>query len=199
MHFRYFMKSIVLASMSSSRYQLLEKLGLPFTADAPNIDETPLINESATSLVTRLATEKAKSLAIKYPTHLIIGADQVGLLDHQIIGKPLTHTAAIKQLKQASGKKITFYTGLCLFDSETGKYKTKCELFTVHFRHLNDTEIENYLIKEQPYQCTGAFMSEGLGITLFEKLVGQDPNTLIGLPLISLINMLRAHGINPLS
>ncbi|QBY43930.1 Maf-like protein YceF [Arsenophonus nasoniae] len=199
MHFRYFMKSIVLASMSSSRYQLLEKLGLPFTADAPNIDETPLINESATSLVTRLATEKAKSLAIKYPNHLIIGADQVGLLDHQIIGKPLTHTAAIKQLKQASGKKITFYTGLCLFDSETGKYKTKCELFTVYFRHLNDTEIENYLIKEQPYQCAGAFMSEGLGITLFEKLVGQDPNTLIGLPLISLINMLRAHGINPLS
>ncbi|WGL97310.1 Maf family protein [Arsenophonus sp. aPb] len=193
------MKSIVLASMSSSRYQLLEKLGLPFTADAPNIDETPLINESATSLVTRLATEKAKSLVIKYPTHLIIGADQVGLLEHQIIGKPLTHTAAIKQLKQASGKKITFYTGLCLFDSETRKYETKCELFTVYFRHLNDTEIENYLIKEQPYQCAGAFMSEGLGITLFEKLVGQDPNTLIGLPLISLINMLRTHGINPLN
>lgn len=99
------MKSIVLASMSSSRYQLLQKLGLPFTADAPNIDETPLTNESATFLVTRLATEKAKALAIKYPTHLIIGADQVGILANQIIGKPLTHTATSKQLKQASGKK----------------------------------------------------------------------------------------------
>ena len=185
--------------MSSSRYQLLQKLGLPFTADAPNIDETPLTNESATFLVTRLTTEKAKALAIKYPTHLIIGADQVGILANQIIGKPLTHTAASKQLKQASGKKITFYTGLCLFDSETGKYNTKCELFTVHFRPLHNSEIENYLLKEQPYQCAGAFKSEGLGITLLEKLYGRDPNTLIGLPLISLIKMLRVHDINPLN
>jgi len=199
MDFRYFMKSIVLASMSSSRYHLLQKLDLPFIADAPNIDETPLINESATFLVTRLAIEKAKSLVTKYPTHLIIGADQVCILENQIIGKPLTHSKATKQLKQASGKKIIFYTGLCLFDSESRKYNARCELFTVYFRHLTNTQIENYLTKEQPYQCAGAFMSEGLGITLFEKLVGRDPNTLIGLPLISLINMLRAHGINPLN
>lgn len=114
MNIKYFMKSIALTSMSSSRYQLLQKLGLPFTVDAPNIDETPLVNESATFLVTCLATEKAKASAIKYPTHLIIGADQVGILANQIIGKLLTHTTASKQLKQASGKKITFIYRLLL-------------------------------------------------------------------------------------
>ncbi|MGG4610213.1 Maf family protein [Providencia sp. Me31A] len=192
------MKSIILASTSAFRQTLLKKLGLPFLAVPPNIDESSILQESAQALVMRLSHEKAQALANQYPQHLIIGSDQVCVIDGKIVGKPHHFDNAFKQLKAASGNKITFYTGLCLLDTETGKFNVQCELFDVYFRQLSDNEITNYLHKEEPYQCAGSFKSEGLGISLFEKLSGRDPNTLIGLPIILLLEMLRHHGVNPL-
>lgn len=192
------MKSIILASTSPYRQSLLKKLGLPFLASPPNIDESPVLNESAQALVMRLSHAKAAALAEQYSQHLIIGSDQVCVIDGKIVGKPHTFENAFKQLKAASGNKITFYTGLCLLDSATGKFNLQCELFDVYFRQLTDQEITNYLYKEEPFQCAGSFKSEGLGITLFDKLDGRDPNTLIGLPIILLLDMLRQHDVNPL-
>ncbi|QCJ69824.1 septum formation inhibitor Maf [Providencia heimbachae] len=192
------MKSIILASTSEYRQALLKKLGLPFLAAAPNIDESPILNESAQALVTRLSQGKANALALQYPQHLIIGSDQVCVINEKIVGKPHSFDNAFKQLKAASGNKVTFYTGLCLLDTETGQFNVQCELFDVYFRPLSDVEITHYLHKEEPYQCAGSFKSEGLGIALFERLDGRDPNTLIGLPIILLLNMLRQHGVNPL-
>jgi len=177
---------------------LLEKLGLPFECAAPDVDETPLPEESARQLVARLAQAKAQSLATRYPHHLIIGSDQVCVLDGAITGKPHTEENARKQLRKASGTIVTFYTGLALYNSATGHLQTECEPFDVHFRHLSDKEIEHYVRKENPLQCAGSFKSEGLGITLFERLEGRDPNTLVGLPLIALCQMLRRENNNPL-
>lgn len=193
------MKSIILASTSPYRQQLLKKLGLPFLEVAPNVDESPVLNESADALVTRLAHAKAHAISEQYQQHLIIGSDQVCVIDGQIMGKPLNYDNAFKQLKKASGHKVTFYTGLCLLDSNTGSYQIQCELFNVYFRSLSDKEIDAYLRKEEPYQCAGSFKSEGLGIALFDRLEGRDPNTLIGLPLILLLEMLRHHGYSPLN
>ncbi|EMI5488993.1 septum formation inhibitor Maf [Providencia stuartii] len=193
------MKSIILASTSPYRQQLLKKLGLPFLAVAPNVDESAVLNESAEALVTRLAHAKAHAISKQYQQHLIIGSDQVCVIDGQIMGKPLNYDKAFQQLKKASGHKVTFYTGLCLLDSSTGSYQVQCELFNVYFRSLSDKEIESYLRKEEPYQCAGSFKSEGLGIVLFDRLEGRDPNTLIGLPLILLLEMLRHHGYSPLN
>lgn len=192
------MKSIILASTSEFRQTLLKKLGLPFLAAPPNIDESPILQESAQALVMRLSHAKAQALANQYPQHLIIGSDQVCVIDGKIVGKPHNFDNAFKQLKAASGNKITFYTGLCLLETKTGKFNVQCELFDVYFRELSDEEITNYLHKEEPYQCAGSFKSEGLGISLFERLSGRDPNTLIGLPTILLLEMLRHHGVNPL-
>lgn len=192
------MKSIVLASTSEFRQMLLKKLHLPFLTAAPNIDETAQLNESAEALVIRLAQQKAKALKAEYPQHLIIGSDQVCVIDDHIVGKPHHFDNAFKQLKAASGHCVTFYTGLCLLDSETGLVNSQCEPFQVYFRTLSDEEICGYLQQEEPYQCAGSFKSEGLGIALFERLSGRDPNTLIGLPLILLLEMLKVHGINPL-
>lgn len=192
------MKSIILASTSPYRQSLLKKLGLPFLASPPNIDESPVLNESAQALVLRLSHAKAAALTEQYTQHLIIGSDQVCVIDGKIVGKPHTFENAFKQLKAASGHKITFYTGLCLLDSATGKFNLQCELFDVYFRKLTDQEITNYLYKEEPFQCAGSFKSEGLGITLFDRLEGRDPNTLIGLPIILLLEMLRQHDVNPL-
>ena len=193
------MKSIILASTSPYRQQLLKKLGLPFLAVAPNVDESAVLNESAEALVTRLAHAKAHAISKQYQQHLIIGSDQVCVIDGQIMGKPLNYDKAFQQLKKASDHKVTFYTGLCLLDSSTGSYQVQCELFNVYFRSLSDKEIESYLRKEEPYQCAGSFKSEGLGIVLFDRLEGRDPNTLIGLPLILLLEMLRHHGYSPLN
>ncbi len=192
------MKSLVLASTSEFRQMLLKKLQLPFLTAAPNIDESALHDESAETLVVRLAQQKAAALTSEYPQHLIIGSDQVCVIDGQIVGKPHNFDNAFKQLKAASGRCVTFYTGLCVLDSETGRYDSQCELFQVYFRNLSDQEISGYLQQEEPYQCAGSFKSEGLGIALFERLSGRDPNTLIGLPLILLLEMLKTHGINPL-
>lgn len=192
------MTQLVLASTSPFRQSLLEKLGLPFITAAPDCDETPLANEDARHLVVRLAQQKAQSLASRFSNHLIIGSDQVCVLDGNITGKPLTEENARWQLTKASGHVVTFYTGLALYNSANGQLQTECEPFDVHFRHLSIEEITGYVEKEQPLYCAGSFKSEGLGITLFERLSGRDPNTLVGLPLIALGQMLRNEGVNPL-
>ncbi|MBC8954174.1 nucleoside triphosphate pyrophosphatase [Xenorhabdus sp. PB62.4] len=193
------MLPIVLSSTSVYRRLLLEKIGLPFTCASPDIDESPQENESPENLVMRLAQAKACSLQLNYSNHLIIGSDQVCVLDNKITGKPHNFENAFIQLQKASGKCVTFYTGITLLNSKTGNIDTRCELFNVYFRELTETEIISYLNKEKPFNCAGSFKSEGLGITLFERLDGKDPNTLIGLPLITLTDMLIRQGINPLT
>ncbi|MCC8380119.1 nucleoside triphosphate pyrophosphatase [Xenorhabdus sp. PB30.3] len=193
------MLPIVLSSTSIYRRLLLEKIGLPFTCAAPNIDESPQENENPEQLVMRLSQEKATALQHDYSSHLIIGSDQVCILNGELTGKPHNFENAFAQLKKASGQCVTFYTGITLFNSKIGSTDTRCELFHVHFRELTDTEIIGYLEKEQPFNCAGSFKSEGLGITLFEKLDGKDPNTLVGLPLITLTEMLTRQGVNPLT
>ncbi|WJV52122.1 nucleoside triphosphate pyrophosphatase [Prodigiosinella aquatilis] len=192
------MHQIVLASTSIYRKSLLEKLDIPFICASPNVDETPLPGEDATALVIRLAAAKAQTLATQYPRHLIIGADQVCVLSGEITGKPHNKDNAMRQLRQISGNCVTFFTGLSLLNSGTQHLQCITEPFDVYFRHLSDTEIEHYVDKEQPWDCAGSFKSEGLGITLFERLSGRDPNTLIGLPLIALLEMLRKEGVHPL-
>ena len=193
------MPNLVLASTSPYRRMLLEKLGIPFECAAPEVDETPQPGESPRHLVTRLAKEKAQSLAVRYPAHLIIGSDQVCVLDGEITGKPHTEENACQQLLRARGTIVTFYTGLALYNSATGHLQTECEPFDVHFRHLSEQEIVDYVRRERPLNCAGSFKSEGLGIALFDKLDGRDPNTLVGLPLIALCQMLRREECNPLT
>ncbi|ANI28824.1 septum formation inhibitor Maf [Yersinia entomophaga] len=192
------MSQLVLASTSSYRKALLEKLQLPFITAAPDIDESPLPQEDAPTLVQRLASAKATALAEHYPQHLIIGSDQVCVLNGKITGKPHNHENAFKQLRQASGQCVTFYTGLTLLNSASGHINIQCETFQVYFRTLSDDEINGYLSIEQPWNCAGSFKSEGLGISLFDRLEGRDPNTLIGLPLIALNEMLMEQGVNAL-
>ena len=193
------MPQLILASTSPWRRALLEKLAIPFECAAPEVDETPLPGEAPRHLVSRLAQQKAQSLAHRYPAHLIIGSDQICVLDGEITGKPLTEENARQQLLKARGNIVTFYTGLALYNSATGHLQTEVEPFDVHFRHLSEAEIDDYLRKERPLHCAGSFKSEGLGIALVERLEGRDPNTLIGLPLIALCQMLRREEMNPLN
>jgi MAF protein len=197
-HENYSMLPIVLASSSPYRKALLEKLGLDFLCCSPNIDESPRPHELATQLVERLALAKAHALTNHYPNHLIIGSDQVALLDELMLGKPHTHENARAQLLRAKGKEVIFKTGLCLLNSASGAYQLAHEDFSVFFRQLEDQQIDNYLHLEKPYDCAGSFKAEGLGITLFTKLQGRDPNTLIGLPLIKLVEMLLQENVDPL-
>lgn len=192
------MPRLILASTSPWRRALLEKLTIPFECAAPDVDETPMPGEAPRQLVLRLAQAKAQSLAARFPNHLIIGSDQICVLDGEITGKPLTEEKARQQLAKASGNIVTFYTGLALYNSASGHLQTEVEPFDVHFRHLSEAEIDDYVRKEHPLHCAGSFKSEGLGIALFERLEGRDPNTLIGLPLIALCQMLRREGFNPL-
>lgn len=193
------MTKLVLASTSPFRKALLEKLGVPFITAAPDVDETPRVDESATDLVQRLAVAKARALAANYSDALIIGSDQVCVIDGKITGKPHTAEKACEQLRQASGHSVIFYTGLALFDCRNDYLQVVCEPFSVDFRTLTEEEIMSYVRKEQPLNCAGSFKSEGLGITLFDRLTGRDPNTLVGLPLIALCDMLRNAGIDPLA
>ena len=192
------MPDLILASTSPYRKQLLEKLGIAFECAVPEVDELPLPGETPRSLVLRLAQLKAQALAERFPNHLIIGSDQVCMLEGEITGKPHTEENARLQLKKASGNVVTFYTGLALYNSANGHLQTECEPFDVHFRHLSEQEILTYIRKENPLNCAGSFKSEGLGIALFDRLEGRDPNTLVGLPLIALCKMLRRENHNPL-
>ncbi len=186
---------IVLASSSIYRSELLKRLQLPFETVAPNVDETPLPHESARATSVRLAQEKARAVAGNYPDALIIGSDQVALLEGRQLGKPLTHDNAVKQLRAMRGKTTCFYTALTLLNSRTGTEQTEVAENFVTLHNLGDEEIEGYLQKEQPYHCAGSAKSEGLGIALMSKMTGDDPNALIGLPLISLIQMLRRENV----
>jgi len=189
---------LVLASTSTFRQALLERLGLPFTTAAPEVDETRRPEEPPQVLVLRLAESKARAVAPGHPGSLIIGSDQVACIEGQVLGKPGGRDAAIAQLQQASGKTVVFHTGLCLLNSSTGRAQTLVEPFRVHFRPLTLERITGYLDREQPYNCAGSFKSEGLGIALFERLEGEDPSALIGLPLIRLVTLLESEGLDPL-
>ncbi len=188
------MQQLVLASTSPYRKELLQRLDLEFTTAAPNVDETHRPAETAEHLVRRLAEEKARAVAQKFPDALIIGSDQVAVIGIEILTKPGTHENAVSQLQRCSGQSVTFFTGLCLLNARTGQTQIEVVPFRVHFRALNAAQIENYLRREQPYNCAGSFKSEGLGIALFERLEGDDPATLIGLPLIRLTRMLENAG-----
>lgn len=188
-----------LASSSRYRQQLLQKTGLSFQVAVPAIDESPLPGEAPAELVQRLALAKASKIAGSLSQGLVIGSDQVAVFNGAILGKPHKTEAAIAQLQAFSGQEVTFLTGLALVNAASGQSQVCCEPFSVHFRQLTDAEIVNYVALEQPLDCAGSFKSEGLGIGLFEKLEGKDPNSLIGLPLIRLLAMLRQHGVNPLA
>jgi len=189
------MRRLILASSSPYRRALLDRLGLPYEALSPDIDESAVPGEAVEQLVQRLALGKARAIAAQHPDALVIGSDQVAYLDGQLLTKPGDHDRAVQQLQQASGKAVVFHTGLCLLDAMSGEALCEDVTYSVHFRVLTAVEIEAYLQRERPYDCAGSFKSEGLGITLFERLEGDDPNSLIGLPLIRLCAMLRQMGV----
>lgn len=189
-------KTLVLGSTSPFRKELLERFRLDFIIDSPDIDETPLENETPEKYVLRLSLEKAKAVAERHPDALIIASDQCSILNGMIRGKPGNHENAIKQLTESSGQCVSFLTGLCLYDSSDGSYQLDLVPYYVDFRELNNAEIESYLRAEEPYFCAGSFKSEGLGVTLFKSMRGDDPTALIGLPLIRLSEMLRNKKIS---
>lgn len=184
-------KTLVLGSTSPFRKDLLERFRLDFIVDSPDIDETPLDSETPEDYVWRLSLEKAKAVAERHPNSLIIASDQCSILNGVIRGKPGNHENAIKQLTESSGQCVSFLTGLCLYDSADDSYQLDLVPYYVDFRELSTTEIESYLRAEEPYFCAGSFKSEGLGVTLFKSMRGDDPTALIGLPLIRLSEMLR--------
>ncbi len=189
---------LVLASTSIYRSQLLQRLQIPFQTAAPDVDETAFSDERASETTWRLSREKADAVASQYPQALIIGADQVALLGEQRMGKPLTHDNAVQQLRAMRGHSVVFYTALTLLNARTGAMQSEVVENSVTFRNLSDDEIESYLRKEQPYHCTGSAKLEGLGIALISRMEGDDPTALIGLPLISLVSMLRQQGVQVL-
>jgi len=186
---------LILASTSSYRQELLGRLGLPFEVANPQTDESPLAGETPEAMALRLSEAKARAVAEAYPDALIIGSDQVATVNGEVYGKPGTHERAIEQLRALSGKTVNFFTGLCLLNSRTGEADLRGVPTLVTFRELRDTEIENYLRREPAYNCAGSAKSEGLGIALLSSMKGEDPNALVGLPLIALCDMLRRQGI----
>ena len=187
---------LVLASSSKYRKKILQQITSDFICQSPEIDETRLQHENASELVERLAIEKAKAIARHHRNAIIIGSDQVCEFTPknnraQIIGKPKNHENAVRHLKEVSGQKVTLRTGLALYNAKTKTIQSCVDSFEIQFRELDDSLIENYLRADQPYDCAGAVKAESLGIILIEKMKGDDPNTLIGLPLIQLISMLN--------
>jgi len=187
---------IILASTSIYRSQLLSTLQIPFKTASPDVDETPLLGESAPQTSQRLSQLKAQAVSQQFPDALIIGSDQVALLKGEQLGKPITHDNAVRQLRSMRGNTVDFFTAVSLLNSSTKEMQTALAETKVRFRDLTDEEIERYLHKEQPYHCAGSAKSEGLGIALIQSIHGDDPNALIGLPLIILIDMLKKQGVN---
>jgi len=186
---------LILASSSPFRRELLSRLGLKFDPVSPQVNETSLPDETPEQIARRLAQSKARSVAADYPNALIIGSDQVAVIGDRIIGKPGNHEQAVDQLTRASGQTMKFYTAVCVLNSATSHMQLDVIPFSVKFRRLDKKTIENYLLREKPYDCAGSFKSEGLGIALFENMSGDDPTALIGLPLIRLIHMLEQEGM----
>ena len=189
-------QTLILASSSEYRRQLLQKLQIPFTSIAPKIDEAALPDEKPHETALRLAQEKALKIASEYPNALVIGCDQVATLDGEQLGKPGNHQNATRQLQKMRGREVTFHSALCLYNAATDTMQAQVVPYLVRFRMLTDDQIENYLSKEQPYQCAGSAKSEGLGIALMERMLGDDPNALIGLPLIKLVSMLQNEHVD---
>ena len=191
-------QKLVLASTSPYRRELLARLGLPFEVANPQTDESPLDQETPAEMALRLSEAKARAVAAQFPDALIIGSDQVAEMGGRIFGKPGTHARAIEQLRQLSGRTVNFFTGLCVLNSRTGEAEVRGVPTLVGFRELTDIEIENYLGREPAYNCAGSAKSEGLGIALLSRIHGDDPNALVGLPLIALCDLLRKHGMTVL-
>lgn len=188
-------QKLILASTSPYRAELLTRLGLPFDSVNPRTDETPLPGEAPENTALRLSEAKARAVAGDHADALIIGSDQVAVCEGRIFGKPGDHARAVAQLKALSGKTVNFFTGLCLLNAGTGNCQVRGISTMVTFRTLRDDEIERYVTREQPYNCAGAAKSEGLGISLLRSMRGDDPNALVGLPLIALCDMLRVEGL----
>jgi septum formation protein len=186
---------LILASSSPYRRELLARLKIPFEVVLPQIDETPRPGETPQALVERLSIEKAQAVAAGKHQALVIGSDQVAVYNGTIVGKPHSHDRAVEQLRMASGRAVTLFTGLALVNADTGRMQCEVIPFGVVFRTLTDEQIDSYLRKEKPYSCAGSVKSEGLGIALLERFEGEDPNTLIGLPLIRLVRMLENEGV----
>lgn len=186
---------LVLGSSSPFRRALLERLGVPFTVAAPRVDETPRAGEAPRDYVARLAGDKARAVAARHPRALVIGSDQAAVHASGIVGKPVDHADALRQLLQASGNTVTLYTGLALLNAASRRLQCDVVPFTVHFRRFDRATAQRYLQREQPYDCAGSLRAEGLGISLLERFEGDDPNALIGLPLIRLVDMLHNEGI----
>ena len=189
---------LVLASTSKYRRELLTRLGLPFEVASPRVDETALPNEAPQDTARRLAEAKARAVAARFPQALVIGSDQVAVLDDIPLGKPGNHATALRQLRAMRGKEVVFHTALCLCNAASGQVQTRIVPFYVRFRDYSDAQIERYLQREQPYDCAGSARCEGLGIALIAEMRGDDPNALIGLPLIALTEMLAAQGVSVL-
>lgn len=189
---------LILASSSPYRRALLQRLNMPFESASPDIDETPRDGEPVQQLVARLALAKARALEATCNDALIIGSDQACQLGDRILGKPGNLDKARRQLLACSGKQVHFFTGLALYDTRTRTAQQRLDLYTVTFRSLTAGEIDFYLQVDQPWDCAGSFRVEGLGISLFSALQGNDYNSLIGLPLLSLCEMLRSAGMDPL-
>ncbi|MBL8488116.1 MAG: septum formation inhibitor Maf [Rhodocyclaceae bacterium] len=187
--------NLVLASTSPYRRELLTRLGLPFAVDAPDCDESPVPGETPAATAERLAEAKARAVQARYPRSLVIGSDQVAHCEGRIFGKPGTRDRAVRQLQDLSGRTVVFHTGLCLLNTGTGHARVRGVPVEVKFRRLDPGEIERYLDREDALNCAGSARSEGLGIALLEYLRGDDPNALVGLPLIALCDMLRAEGV----
>jgi len=190
---------LILASSSAYRRELLARLGLPFEAIAPDIDETPLPGEAPQDTALRLAREKAAAVASLHPGALVIGSDQVATLDGLQIGKPGNHARALEQLQLMRGRRVVFHTALCLWDGRAADPAQAAQIENVQvfvdFRDLPDAELDAYLRIEQPYDCAGSAKNEGLGIALLERIESNDPTALTGLPLIALTSMLRRAGL----
>ncbi|MCW9059464.1 MAG: Maf family nucleotide pyrophosphatase [Gammaproteobacteria bacterium] len=186
---------IVLASTSPFRRELLSRLCIPFEIVSPAVDESQLPGETPEVMVQRLSEAKARAGAAQFPRALVIGSDQVAVVDDEVLGKPGDHELARAQLQKLSGRTVSFLTGLCLYNAANGIAETRLVPFRVRFRTLDEARIERYLQREQPYNCAGSFKSEGLGITLFKAMEGDDPTSLIGLPLITLTSLLAKAGV----
>ncbi|MDP2153289.1 MAG: Maf family nucleotide pyrophosphatase [Methylotenera sp.] len=188
--------NLILASSSIYRRELLTRLQIPFSCISPDVDEAQLEGELPQETALRLAKDKAIKIGTTHADALIIGCDQVATLDNIQLGKPLNHDNATKQLRLMRGREVIFHSALCLYNAKTQHMQATVVPYIVQFRNLTDAQIENYLLKEQPYHCAGSAKSEGLGIAIIEKMTGEDPNALIGLPLIALINMLNHEGVS---
>ncbi len=189
------MLPIVLATGSQYRAELLRKLQLDFICCTSHVDETPLPGETAAQLARRLSVAKAQAISANFPQHLIIGSDQVAVCNEVFLHKPGSREQAIRQLTQQSGRTAQFYTGICVLNSSNGLSFSDIDLCKVHFKPLSERQIIRYLDLEQPFDCAGSFKSEGLGIALFSRIEGDDPNALVGLPLIKLIGLLERFGV----